>query len=92
VCNRAELDSAVSAHAVERFFGDLATTNRDGRGPAWSNSRGAMGADSQQTRTDPEAAVRLADLAQQKVHERWTTYEEMAARGPERFPAADGSA
>ena len=40
-------------------------------------------------RTDPEAAARLAELAQQEVHQRWTTYEEMAARGPERFPAAD---
>jgi hypothetical protein len=92
VCNRAELDSAVSVHPVERFRGDLATANRDGRGPAWSNSRGAMGADSQQTRTGPETAARLADLAQQEVHQRWTTYEEMAARGFERFPAADGSA
>jgi NADPH-dependent glutamate synthase beta subunit-like oxidoreductase len=27
VCNRAELDSAVSVHAVERFLGDLATAN-----------------------------------------------------------------
>ncbi len=27
-CNRAELDSAVSIHAVERFLGDLAVTNR----------------------------------------------------------------
>jgi NADPH-dependent glutamate synthase beta subunit-like oxidoreductase len=27
VCNRAELDSAVSIHAVERFLGDLATAN-----------------------------------------------------------------
>jgi NADPH-dependent 2,4-dienoyl-CoA reductase/sulfur reductase-like enzyme len=43
-------------------------------------------------RTDPEAAARLAELAQQEVRQRWTTYEEMAARGPERFPAADGSA
>jgi cation diffusion facilitator CzcD-associated flavoprotein CzcO len=25
------------------------------------------------------------------VRQRWATYEEMAARGPERFPAADGS-
>jgi pyruvate-ferredoxin/flavodoxin oxidoreductase len=47
-------------------------------------------------RTDPEGAARLAELAQQEVRQRWTTYEEMAARGPERFPApgktkADGS-
>src|SRR3984885_1558866 len=27
VCNRAELDSSVSIHAVERFLGDLATAN-----------------------------------------------------------------
>jgi len=40
-------------------------------------------------RTDPEAAARLAELAQQEVRQRWTTYEEMAARGPERFPAPD---
>jgi pyruvate-ferredoxin/flavodoxin oxidoreductase len=38
-------------------------------------------------RTDPEAAVRLGRLAQQQVSQRWATYEEMAARGPERFPA-----
>jgi len=43
-------------------------------------------------RTDPEAAAKLAELAEQEVRQRWTTYEEMAARGPERFPAADGSA
>jgi len=42
--------------------------------------------------TDPEAVARLAELAAQEVCQRWTTYEEMAARGPERFPAADGSA
>jgi pyruvate-ferredoxin/flavodoxin oxidoreductase len=40
-------------------------------------------------RTDPEAAARLAELAEQEVRQRWTTYEEMAARGPERFPAPD---
>jgi pyruvate-ferredoxin/flavodoxin oxidoreductase len=40
-------------------------------------------------RTNPEAAARLAELAQQEVRQRWTTYEEMAARGPERFPAPD---
>jgi pyruvate-ferredoxin/flavodoxin oxidoreductase len=42
-------------------------------------------------RTNPEAAAQLAERAQQEVRQRWTTYEEMAARGPERFPAADGS-
>jgi len=42
-------------------------------------------------RTDPETAGRLADLAAQEVRQRWATYEEMAARGPERFPAAEGS-
>jgi pyruvate-ferredoxin/flavodoxin oxidoreductase len=42
-------------------------------------------------RTDPEAAAKLAERAEQEVRQRWTTYEEMAARGPERFPAADGS-
>jgi pyruvate-ferredoxin/flavodoxin oxidoreductase len=40
-------------------------------------------------RTDPEAAARLAELAEQEVRQRWTTYEEMAARGPERFPEPD---
>jgi len=40
-------------------------------------------------RTNPEQAARLAELAQQEVRQRWTTYEEMAARGPERFPAPD---
>jgi pyruvate-ferredoxin/flavodoxin oxidoreductase len=43
-------------------------------------------------RTDPEAAAQLASRAEEDVRQRWTTYEEMAARGPERFPAADGSA
>jgi pyruvate-ferredoxin/flavodoxin oxidoreductase len=43
-------------------------------------------------RTDPEGAERLAALAQDEVRQRWATYEEMAARGAERFPAApDGS-
>jgi pyruvate-ferredoxin/flavodoxin oxidoreductase len=42
-------------------------------------------------RTDPETAAQLAERAQQEVRQRWTTYEEMAARGPERFPATDGS-
>jgi pyruvate-ferredoxin/flavodoxin oxidoreductase len=43
-------------------------------------------------RTNPEAAAQLAERAEQEVRQRWTTYEEMAARGPDRFPAADGSA
>jgi pyruvate-ferredoxin/flavodoxin oxidoreductase len=44
-------------------------------------------------RTDPEAAERLRTLAQQQVSQRWGTYEEMAARSPEWFPAiGDGSA
>jgi pyruvate-ferredoxin/flavodoxin oxidoreductase len=43
-------------------------------------------------RTNPEDAAKLADRAEQEVRQRWTTYEEMAARGPERFAAADGSA
>lgn len=42
-------------------------------------------------RTDPDAAARLAAAAEQEVRQRWITYEEMAARGPERFPAADGT-
>jgi len=42
-------------------------------------------------RTDPDEAAKLAELAQQEIRQRWTTYEEMAARGPERYPAADGS-
>ncbi len=37
-------------------------------------------------RTNPEAAERLLDLARQQVSQRWATYEEMAARGPDRFP------
>jgi len=37
-------------------------------------------------RTDPAEAERLADLAQAEIVQRWATYEEMAARGPERFP------
>jgi pyruvate-ferredoxin/flavodoxin oxidoreductase len=36
---------------------------------------------------DPAAAERLHELAQQEVSQRWASYEEMAARGPERFPA-----
>jgi len=44
-------------------------------------------------RTNPEAAERLFILAQQQVNQRWATYEEMAARGPERFPGpGDGIA
>jgi pyruvate-ferredoxin/flavodoxin oxidoreductase len=39
-------------------------------------------------RTDPEAAERLHRLAQQQVSQRWATYEEMAARSPEWFPAS----
>jgi pyruvate-ferredoxin/flavodoxin oxidoreductase len=43
-------------------------------------------------RTDPEAAERLHKLAQQQVSQRWATYEEMASRSPEWFPATgDGS-
>jgi pyruvate-ferredoxin/flavodoxin oxidoreductase len=41
-------------------------------------------------RTDPEAAARLAELAAAEVDQRWRTYEEMAARGPERFPDLNG--
>jgi len=37
-------------------------------------------------RTNPEAAERLHILAQQQVSQRWATYEEMAAGGPQRFP------
>jgi pyruvate-ferredoxin/flavodoxin oxidoreductase len=40
-------------------------------------------------RTDPDAAERLHRLAQQQVSQRWATYEEMAARSPEWFPASD---
>ena len=44
-------------------------------------------------RSDPEAAERLASLAQQQVNQRWATYEEMADRGPQRFPGSgDGIA
>jgi len=43
-------------------------------------------------RTDPGVAAQLAERAEEEIRQRWTTYEEMAARGPERFPAADGSA
>ncbi|GGN84508.1 pyruvate-flavodoxin oxidoreductase [Actinoplanes lobatus] len=37
--------------------------------------------------TDPAEADRLARLAQEAVDQRWLRYEEMAAHGPERFPA-----
>ncbi|HEX5198844.1 MAG TPA: pyruvate:ferredoxin (flavodoxin) oxidoreductase [Actinoplanes sp.] len=37
--------------------------------------------------TDPAEAARLAALAQEAVDQRWQVYEEMATRGPERFPA-----
>jgi pyruvate-ferredoxin/flavodoxin oxidoreductase len=37
-------------------------------------------------RTNPEAAERLRILAQQQVSQRWATYEEMAAGGPQWFP------
>jgi pyruvate-ferredoxin/flavodoxin oxidoreductase len=40
------------------------------------------------TRTNPEAAERLQRLAQEQVRQRWATYEEMAARSPEWFPAS----
>jgi pyruvate-ferredoxin/flavodoxin oxidoreductase len=36
-------------------------------------------------KSDPAAAERLHRLAQEEVRQRWATYEEMAARGPERF-------
>jgi pyruvate-ferredoxin/flavodoxin oxidoreductase len=36
---------------------------------------------------DPAEAERLQALAQQAVDQRWQVYEEMAARGAERFPA-----
>jgi len=38
-------------------------------------------------RSDPAAAERLGALAQGEVAQRWATYEEMAARGAERYPA-----
>jgi pyruvate-ferredoxin/flavodoxin oxidoreductase len=37
--------------------------------------------------TDPAEAARLARLAQEQVDLRWRLYEEMAAYGPDRFPA-----
>ncbi|HEY4465861.1 MAG TPA: pyruvate:ferredoxin (flavodoxin) oxidoreductase [Streptosporangiaceae bacterium] len=43
-------------------------------------------------RNDPAAAEHLLSLAQQEVRQRWATYEDMAARGPERYPAGtDGT-
>ena len=37
--------------------------------------------------TDPAEAERLLGLAEQEVRQRWANYEEMATRGPARFPA-----
>ena len=37
--------------------------------------------------SDPAEAARLLGLAEEAVKQRWQTYEEMASRGPERFPA-----
>jgi pyruvate-ferredoxin/flavodoxin oxidoreductase len=37
--------------------------------------------------TNPAEAERLAALAQEAVDQRWSTYEEMATRGAQRFPA-----
>jgi pyruvate-ferredoxin/flavodoxin oxidoreductase len=37
--------------------------------------------------TDPAEAERLQGLAQQAVHQRWQTYEEMATRNAADFPA-----
>jgi pyruvate-ferredoxin/flavodoxin oxidoreductase len=37
--------------------------------------------------TDPVEAERLLGLAQQTVYQRWRTYEEMATRGAQDFPA-----
>ena len=39
------------------------------------------------SRTDPAEAERLGALAQEAVDQRWDTYEEMATRGAQRFPA-----
>ena len=38
-------------------------------------------------RSDPAEAERLTALAQEAVDQRWDTYEEMATRGAQRFPA-----
>jgi len=40
-------------------------------------------------RTDPDTAAALAARAEEEVRQRWATYEEMAARGPGRFPVPD---
>jgi pyruvate-ferredoxin/flavodoxin oxidoreductase len=37
--------------------------------------------------TNPAEAERLMALAEHEVQQRWATYEEMATRGPARFPA-----
>ena len=39
------------------------------------------------SRTDPAEAERLGALAQEAVDQRWDTYEEMATRSAQRFPA-----
>jgi pyruvate-ferredoxin/flavodoxin oxidoreductase len=39
------------------------------------------------SRTDPAEAERLGALAQEAVDQRWATYEEMATRSAQRFPA-----
>jgi pyruvate-ferredoxin/flavodoxin oxidoreductase len=38
-------------------------------------------------KTHPEEAERLMALAEHEVAQRWASYEEMATRGPARFPA-----
>jgi pyruvate-ferredoxin/flavodoxin oxidoreductase len=43
-------------------------------------------------RTDPAEAEHLAELAQEEIAQRWATYEEMAARGADRYPAAAATA
>ena len=40
--------------------------------------------------TNPAEAERLHGLAEHEVAQRWATYEEMATRGPSRFPANAG--
>jgi pyruvate-ferredoxin/flavodoxin oxidoreductase len=37
--------------------------------------------------SDPAEAERLLGLAEEAITQRWQTYEEMATRGPDRFPA-----
>jgi pyruvate-ferredoxin/flavodoxin oxidoreductase len=37
--------------------------------------------------TNPAEAERLLGLAEEAIEQRWQTYEEMATRGPDRFPA-----